>query len=110
MHKYRMVVFTAAKEGREKECNDWYDSVHLRDLVACPGVRCAQRFDLRQPLAGEKQFPYLAVYEIETDDLQGTLAEINNRAASGRIVFSDAVADTWAAVFEEHGPVVRQKA
>jgi hypothetical protein len=110
MPRYKMLVLTQPKEGREKEFNDWYDTIHLHQLVAQPAIKSAQRFEFRQVVAGEKQFPYLAIYDIETDDLGGVLAQLNSGLAAGRISFSDALSpDSWGAVFEEHGPAVRQK-
>lgn len=110
MPRYKMMLLTQPKEGREQEYNDWYDKVHLHQLVANPAVKTAQRFELRQMIAGEKPYPYLAVYEIETDDIGAVLAALGSDSAAGRISVSEALSpDSWGGVYEERGPLVRQK-
>lgn len=53
---------------REQEYNTWYDEVHLPELVAIDGIVSARRL---RPVNGEG--PYVALYEIEGDDLQVVL-------------------------------------
>ncbi|MDP7726371.1 DUF4286 family protein [Mycobacterium sp. TY814] len=53
---------------REEEFNTWYDEVHLPELVALDGIVSARRL---RPVNGEG--PYVALYEIEGDDLQAVL-------------------------------------
>jgi hypothetical protein len=40
---------------------------------------------------GNRAHKYLAIYEIETEDLAGTLKELRARAGTGEIVPSDAI-------------------
>jgi hypothetical protein len=50
----------------EDEFNEWYDTVHLPQAVACPGFVSGRRL---QPAAaaGPDQHPrYVAVYEVES--------------------------------------------
>ena len=75
MDRYKMVVLTNPVEGREQEYNDWYDGRHLDDVLRCPGFVGAQRFDyaMRPDASGEAPgHRYLAIYDIESDDLQAT--------------------------------------
>jgi hypothetical protein len=110
MPRHKMLLLTEPKKGREQEFNDWYDKVHLHQLVAHSAIKAAQRFEFRVAVAGEKQYPYLALYDIETDDIGAVLAELGKESAAGRMSVSDALSpDSWGAVFEEHGPPVRQK-
>lgn len=103
-----MLVLSEAKKGREKEFNDWYDKVHLHQLVTHSAIKAAQRFELRVPVSGEKQYPYLAIYDVETDDIGAVLTELGKESAAGRISVSDAMSpESWGAVFEEHGAPVR---
>lgn len=92
MAKYLCVVCTNAVEDRESEFNEWYDSQHLGDVLQVPGIIAAQRFrlaDLRTPQAGE--YEYLAIYEIETDDLNEVPAAIADALKSGRMPTSPAL-------------------
>jgi hypothetical protein len=89
----KLMVFANAKPGRDEEFNDWYNAVHLQDLLDIPGVVRGERFraaaasSARVP-AAEHQF--LAVYEID-GDVDAVLAELNARVADGRMVIDDSV-------------------
>ncbi|OBA81566.1 hypothetical protein A9W99_02860 [Mycobacterium sp. 1164966.3] len=69
---------------RDQEYNTWYDEVHLPELVALDGFVSARRL---RPVDGDG--PYLALYEIEGDDLQAILD--NMRANARRLHMSDAL-------------------
>jgi hypothetical protein len=73
--------------SREDEFNDWYDNIHLPDILETPGFVSAVRYENTSPAEGQGKF--LAMYEIETDDLARTLAEfdeiVNKRAKQGRM-------------------------
>ena len=108
MPRYKLVVMTKPVEGREQEYNEWYQNVHLTDVVAIPGFRSAQRSRLRRSLMPDQEpLPYLAIYEIETNDIDAAVDELVARSQSGRMVISSALSrDSFAAVYEEVGPVV----
>mgnify|MGYP001183584620 CR=1 FL=1 len=99
--RYKFVVLTNAVDGRDAEFNDWYTNVHLPDVLAIPGVVSAERFKLAhaQRIA-EQPYGYLAIYEVETDDLKSVTAEIGKRAGTPAMVLSDAMApEKLAAIF-----------
>lgn len=72
MSKYVFVVMTNPTEGQEDAYNAWYDDQHLPDVLKVEGFTAAQRFRLAPIEAGNPNAPYryLALYEVETDDLQ----------------------------------------
>ena len=111
MPKYKMIVMSKPVAGREQEYNDWYQNVHLQEVVAIPAIKSAQRFRLSRALVADPEpLPYLAIYEIETDDIDGVIRELTQRASTGGIVISASLSnDTAAAVYEESGPVVHQR-
>lgn len=88
-----MIVRAAPVAGRDDDFNRWYDERHLVDLLAIPGIISARRFEL----AAEQLMPvtdglsYLAIYQIETDDLAGVIAEIKGRIGTGRMPRTDAM-------------------
>lgn len=100
-----ILALTNSVAGREAEFNKWYDEVHVRDLVAVPGINEAQRFGVvssndlpRSP------FDYLTIYRTEI-----TLDQVfaNMAATRGQRVISDSLAPgggLWA--FEPMGPPV----
>src|SRR5262245_61243364 len=94
MEKHLFVGFTNPVEGQEDAFNAWYSDVHLKDVLKDPGIVAAQRFKLSDVQRDQPPFPwrYLALYEIETDDLNYTLAALRERAGTSALVISDAVA------------------
>jgi len=93
MATHRLVVFTEPVAGKEDEYNDWYNRVHLGDVLSVDGFVAAQRFALSDTQIGEggAQAPsrYLAIYEIEAEDLSDALDKLN--AGSGTMHISDAL-------------------
>lgn len=87
MQRYKLVALSSAKKGRESDYNDWYDKNHLPDMLKIPGFLSAERFVSVFP----GPYSYVAIYEIETDDLDAAIAEINRRAFTDQMVISDAI-------------------
>lgn len=85
-----MIFLTRPLPGREEEYNHWYDRVHLPDVLKVPGFRSAQRFRLHSEIAGGIQ-SYLAIYEIEADDLGDVKREMGRRIKSGEMAMSEAI-------------------
>jgi hypothetical protein len=93
MARFNFVVYSNPEPGREEEYNHWYSSQHLKDLRAIPGVVSARRFKLAatQIRGGAAPHHYLAIYEIEADDVQSFVNELMTRTADGRIQRSSAM-------------------
>ncbi len=88
MEKWLLTVESnCADPSREKEFNDWYATVHLPDILETPGFIRAARYENMNP--GEGQGKFLAVYEIESNDIAQTLVEftenVNKKAEQGRM-------------------------
>ncbi len=91
MGKYILLVQSNATDGRDAEYNEWYDNVHLREVLEVQGFEAAQRFAVHgESLAGTLDHRYLAIYEIETDDPQGALDALQ-AAVGARMAMSDAI-------------------
>ena len=101
MEKHLFVGFTNPIEGQEDIYNEWYTDVHLKDVLKVPGIVAAQRFKLSDVQRDAPPFPwrYLALYEIETDDLNRTLATLRERAGTSAMVISNAVVPERAGWF-----------
>ena len=94
MTKHTFVVMTNPTAGKEDEFNEWYNSQHIPDVLNVPGFVSGQRFRIADAQMGgeaSKAYKYLALYEIETDDLAGVLKELRARAGTSEIVPSDAI-------------------
>jgi hypothetical protein len=108
MAGYHFVVLSnPASPEVEDEYNDWYDNVHLRDVVDIPGFVSAQRFEWTARRADDvaPDHKYLAIYEIDTDDLAETFNELMERAFTPQMPVSSALgSDTWSNVYRVRGP------
>jgi hypothetical protein len=92
MARHTFVVFSNPTEGREDEYNDWYDNTHLSDVLKVEGFVAAQRFKLAEtdPPQG---FPhrYLALYEVESDDLGKVAQALSESGGSGAMFISESL-------------------
>ena len=74
MGKHMLLVLSNATEGEDSAFNEWYTNTHLGDVLKVPGFVAAQRYALSeaQLAPGALPYRYLAIYEVETDDLEAT--------------------------------------
>ena len=100
MARYLFVVNTNPAEGREQEYNDWYSNRHLADLRALPGVVSARRFILNDTQLADvpRPFKYLALYEVETDDVQDFVGQLISRSGTESMPISTALSRTASAI------------
>jgi hypothetical protein len=96
MPKYNLIALTNAVEGQDEAFNDWYTNVHLADVLKLPGVMAAQRFRMSdtQHRPGPFEFGYMAVYEIEIDDVRTTLQELKKVSGTAKMPLSPALQDS----------------
>lgn len=93
MAKFIMVVTSAAKDGRDQEYNDWYDSTHIHDICSIPGVVSGKRFTAVEPSPNPHPAPYLALYELELeeDNPGPVLGEMMRKSQAGEMSISDSL-------------------
>jgi hypothetical protein len=92
MPSYRFVVLSNPTPGMEAKYNTWYEQ-HLRELLAVPGFISAQRLKVHSDslLPGvEPTHDYLAIYEIQTDDIGAVLKDLRSRPGTPAMTISDA--------------------
>ena len=83
MEKWLFVVETnCANPAREKEFNEWYDKVHVPDVLEARGIVGARRFVIQEPAQGRGKF--LALYEVETDNIGKTMAALQEHMTKKR--------------------------
>ena len=91
-----MVVWTnpTSKEA-EEEYNTWYNKVHLPDVLRVPGFVAATRYRYTgiPALEGMDDPPhrYLALYEVEADNLKELGELLAAGVGSGQISISEAL-------------------
>ncbi len=108
MARYKMVALTNPVEGKEEAFNDWYQNVHLPEVVAQQEFVSGRRYRVKQPLLDPSGYRYVCVYEIETEDFGAFMNRMAARAQSGARTMSDAAdrAGAYTVIFEECGAEV----
>lgn len=94
MARYHFVVLSNPVPGCAEDYNRWYDDQHLDDVLKVPGFVSARRFvtaPSQTPREGVPAWDYLALYEIETDDLAATLADLQARSGGPLMPISEAI-------------------
>jgi hypothetical protein len=93
MSRYVFVVLTNASRGRDDEFNKWYNKQHIPDVLKIPGIVAAQRFGLAaaQMEGVASPWRYVALYELDTDDLAGALKELAARVGTPAMVMSESL-------------------
>jgi hypothetical protein len=83
-------VYSNPMPGKDAEFNDWYNDVHLAEVLQIDGFVSAQRFQLAETqVIDDQPYRYLAMYEIESDAIEQTVQ--NMMAAAGGLQMSDAM-------------------
>jgi hypothetical protein len=110
MPKAKFVVYTRPKTpDREDEYNKWYDETHIPELRALPGFVDARRYKRSTTTTGpegvDPSLPeYMAIYDLEADDLQAVFDGLSRAVAAGTIHLADVIQTDplpWAGVYEE---------
>lgn len=71
----RFVLTNCKDPSREAEFNDWYNQVHLPDMLSSGLVSHATRYQNAAPQPGEPN--YLAIYEIDKEDMEAIPQQIS---------------------------------
>jgi hypothetical protein len=58
-----VLILTEPTQGLEEEYNDYYENLHLREVLQVTDLKTAQRFKLAAQAGGDCPLPYLAVYQ-----------------------------------------------
>ena len=110
-HGILLVLSEPVSEADDAAYNDWYDDIHLPEVLALSGFTSARRFRMSEvQLASQggfesvsSRFPnrYVATYEVEGPDLAAAAKALNE--ASAGLTTSSAMAydRTLAVLLEE---------
>ena len=90
MPKAKFVVYSRPKSAdREDEYNTWYNETHLPELRKVPGFTGARRYKASRHTKGPEGVSglpeYMAIYDIEADDLQAVFDGLSKAVAEGSI-------------------------
>jgi hypothetical protein len=89
-HAVHLVFSDVVSPAREDEFNTWYETVHIPEVCAIPGVVSARRFRLasqKSAFDGEVAHGnrYLVIYEIDAADTAAVEQQMQERFADGRL-------------------------
>jgi hypothetical protein len=115
MRRFTWIVLTNCNPARDKEFNDWYDGVHIKDLLRVPGFVSARRSLLADaqmsmvdgalvlcgPKAIDAKYKYLACYHIEADDVSAVLREVKARSGSSEMEISPHLTEAFTVMYED---------
>lgn len=65
---------------RESDYHKWYNDTHLAEIVSVDGIVSARRF---APTDGNG--PFIAIYELDCEDLDGARQRLAELGASGKM-------------------------
>jgi hypothetical protein len=65
---------------KDADYNKWYNDTHLAEIVSVEGIVSARRF---APMDGNG--PYIAIYELDCDDLDAVVQRLGELGASGKM-------------------------
>ncbi len=93
----QLIVFTNAAEGRDEEFNDWYDNVHVPEILALGPFVSAQRYRVAEEQVFPQTHTYVALYEFEGP---ADVASKALTAAAPTLQMSDSMVDPHMVVIE----------
>ncbi len=65
---------------READYHRWYNDTHLAEITSVDGIVAARRF---APVDGNG--PFIAIYELDCEDLDGAVQQLSDLAARGEM-------------------------
>jgi hypothetical protein len=84
------IVMTTPKAGFEKEFNNFYAKQHVPDVLRVDGFVGCQRLRLASDFANrEGASPHVALYEMDTNDAPGAIAEVRRRLGTAQMPRSE---------------------
>ena len=105
MSRHILAVQTECTPGQEKAFHEWYDQVHVADVLKVPGFVRGQRFEAIPGLRGELPANrFFALYEFETDDPAATLTALRHAMRTMHIDASLDMDKIVAFAYAELGP------
>lgn len=93
MASYKFVALSVPIVGREPEFETWYDKQHIPDCLRLAGFKGAQRFriDAKPVGADVPAWKYMVIYDIESDNIDATLAQIAKVARTAAMPMTDSM-------------------
>ena len=78
----KAILYVETRPASQEEAADyhkWYNEVHIPEILSIDGFVSARRFEPMEPGG-----PFVAIYEIEADDIEAARAALTDATQSGR--------------------------
>src|SRR5580704_12518935 len=91
MAKHVIVSVVGPVVGREAEFHDWYETVHIPEVLALPNFVHAFRYAPKSSLPGLPPAPtgHMTIFEVDTPDVDSAVTTLADALPS--LTMSDAV-------------------
>jgi hypothetical protein len=99
MPKFVMIATANAKPGMVEEFKHWYETYHLPEICAVPGILSGRRLEAVEDTYTQPPTRFVTVYELETDHPNTVLAEMARRTAAGEMHHSASLDPEGAGAF-----------
>jgi hypothetical protein len=111
--RYSWIVLTNCVEGTDARYEEWYDKIHIPDLLRVPGIVAAKRGRvcnvqtvmvngaLELSRSAGQNYRYMAIYNIESDDPEGVLAEVIRRANTPEMMITADLLEAHTILYED---------
>lgn len=93
MANYVLIVLSNPTAGKEEEFRRWYLDQHIPDCLRVPGIVAGKLLPAapqQHPAQMEKKWDYMAMFDIDTDNIDSVLAELSKRMNTSDMPISDA--------------------
>ena len=104
MPKAIMLVWSSPSDpSREDEYNKWYDSEHLPDVLKLAPFTGATRYKVSDAQFAPVETPakYIAIYDVDTDDLSTIPQTMADAFMSGQLPMNDVLVPGEILIFEQ---------
>ncbi len=75
--RHLVLILTEPTEGNEDAYNDYYENLHLKEVLDTTQLQTAQRFKLAAEAGESCPLPYLALYETEAESAEDVIEDLN---------------------------------
>ena len=75
--QHLVLILTEPTAGNEEAYNDYYENLHLKEVLQTTNLQTAQRFRLAAQAGEACPLPYLAVYETEAESAEDVIRNLN---------------------------------
>jgi hypothetical protein len=94
-----MIATANARPGQDAEFNDWYETIHLAEVCAVPGIKSGRRLRAVPNAFSTSPSQYITIYELDTEHPDQVVQELSRRATSGEMHMSAALEPEGATVY-----------